>query len=193
MPHQEKTTHQPLAGNSNHFTEDAKWLRRIDLQDNLKSNVRVYEADAIDMLFQRSQPGALIHQANCRHVMGGGIAAAIKKRIPEAFEADRNFVPPIGAARLGLYSEATVGERDSTIMVINMYSQFLPDSKRRATDYSVFVDTLTEIREHILEPRGQTAIMPYGIGCGLAGGDWLVVHRLILEAMCGHPCILCKL
>lgn len=126
---------------------------------------------------------AIIHQANCFATMGAGIAKQISKRYPAVLEVDRNFHIPAGkTARLGRYSEADVDGPHGPLTVVNLYGQF-NYGRGKQTDDKAFEAALDRILSDIgrSHQRNPKVGMPYGIGCGLAGGDWTVIRRIIID------------
>ena len=87
----------------------------------------------------------IIHQANCMHIMGGGIALRIRNKFPEAYEADLK-TPKADPKKLGTFSVAVL---PSNFHIYNMYSQFSIGWKRE-TNYTAVVDGLEAIRQHAL-------------------------------------------
>lgn len=136
--------------------------------------LRVIKGDLL-----RSDCNVIIHQANCFATMGAGIAKQIKSRYPKAYDADKMYSVPVGSReRLGGYSLATVGDK----VIVNMYSQY-HYGRGKQTDYGAMKKALTNILIDVTH-RGMSDIkigMPYGIGCGLAGGDWKIVENIIRE------------
>jgi hypothetical protein len=62
-----------------------------------------------------------IHCCNCFHVMGCGIARALRTRWPAVADADRR-TPHGDVRKLGTWSTALV--RDGTATIVNLYAQF---------------------------------------------------------------------
>lgn len=109
---------------------------------------------------------------------GAGIAKQIKRVYPEAYKVDRGYIYPIGSKkRLGGFS---CTDLDNDVVVFNMYSQF-HYGRGKQTDYGAFEDALRVILITLNHSsKGFLKIgMPYGIGCGLAGGDWKIVEGII--------------
>lgn len=126
---------------------------------------------------------AVIHQANCFATMSSGIAKQIKYLYPEVLAADKGFYVPAGnPARLGRYSKADVDGPHGPLTVINLYGQY---------DYGCGIKTNPEAFETALDRilndlnrSGQLDLkvgIPYGIGCGLAGGNWKDIRRIIID------------
>lgn len=116
----------------------------------------------------------IIHQANCFGKMGAGIAKQIVKKYPEAGKADLGFSVPVGGKdRLGKYSSYTA---PNGVTIVNMYSQYHWGRGKKQTSYSDMKQALTSI---LKEVEGNKIGVPFKIGCGLAGGDWRIVSKLI--------------
>jgi O-acetyl-ADP-ribose deacetylase (regulator of RNase III) len=126
-------------------------------------------------IFDAKEVTHLIHQANLYHTFGSGIALEIKKRFPEAYEADKLTVHG-DKKRLGTFTFAKV--KDLTI--VNLYSQDGMGGKDRHTDYVAMLAGLEAIREWIPTTHKAPVVgFPFKIGCGLANGDWNIVKPII--------------
>ena len=140
------------------------------IQD-IKQDIFTVEADVI------------IHQANCFHTMGSGIAKVIRDNFPEAYLADKQTKCG-DPAKLGNFSFALV-KNDSypkVKAIINLYSQFDFNTTSRNTRYDAMTDGLTQIRDKMrLKAKGKlrTIAIPWRIGSNRGGGDWRVVHAII--------------
>ncbi len=118
----------------------------------------------------------IIHQANCMHIMGGGVALRIRTKWPEAYEADLK-TPKNDPKKLGTFSVAVLS---SNFHIYNMYSQFGIGFKRE-TLYTAVVEGLEKIKEHAMA-NGLTKLgMPKYMGCRLGGGYWPVVRAIVDE------------
>lgn len=56
--------------------------------------------------------------------------------------------------------------------------------KKCYTDYSAFHKCMKTIVDEF--PRGCSFAAPFGIGCGLAGGDWNIVVSILEDVFCDH-------
>ena len=134
----------------------------------------------------------IFHQANTENVMGAGIAKQIRERYPEAYNLDRDYFVPKGKGRLGHYTQLRVleNENDATYkMVVNLYGQMLNEDSVFGirTNYFALRDALRHCLgnynaffSHYDKP---ICGFPYGMGCGLGGGDWKIVESIIKEAL----------
>ena len=100
----------------------------------------------------------------------------------------QNMVPK-GRYQLGLIQEAKINEK---LSVVNCFSQlYYGDSSKTGkvyTDYYQMVQCFVDIRTI---KNDRQVYVPYGYGCGLAGGDWDTVQLLISEIV--PDVIFCKL
>lgn len=136
----------------------------------------------------------IAHQVNCRGVMGAGIALQIKNKYPEVYNAYKVFCD-INTAKPPLGKSLCVWTKDNHC-IINVFGQLGYGRAQQQTDYealySGFAMAAEEIRNTFLDgnPRYQILIaIPYGIGCGLAGGDWEKVEE-ILKLIEKNHCVL---
>lgn len=127
----------------------------------------------------------ICHQTNCKGAMGRGVAACIRSVYPEAYQALR------GRFERG---EAMVGEvdfvptvRDGVLRyIVNCYGQneYFPRGVVH-TDYLGLRRCFQKIKFEFKD-KDVTIGFPYNIGCGLAGGDWDVVSKIIEEEFGGE-------
>jgi O-acetyl-ADP-ribose deacetylase (regulator of RNase III) len=162
--------------------------------EEIQTDIFVADADAI------------IHQANCFHTMGSGIARFIREHFPEAYEADCKTAKG-DEAKLGTFSVAKVISKNPNPRlkyIINLYSQFDFGRDGRHTRYDAMYDGLAEINRRIttgVTPAAKlikTLAIPYRIGSNLGGADWRVVRSIIysvfeespvLVKICENPAI----
>jgi O-acetyl-ADP-ribose deacetylase (regulator of RNase III) len=120
-----------------------------------------------DLLMAREQ--FLVHQCNCVSCRAAGLAAALFARFPEA---------DVYAVRRAGHDLARFGHITVHGRVINLYGQIAPG--RAASPDGGGQDTsprrLSAFKSGLLEiaalPGLRSVAFPFGIGCGLAGGNW---------------------
>lgn len=117
-----------------------------------------------------------IHQCNCFHTMGGGIALAIKNKYPELYKADLQHGRRGNISRLGDYS--TVKCHDDK-QGFNLYGQYNFGGWARMTNYEAVYNGLTKIKKHAEESNILKLGLPKNMGCRLGGGSWRVVRAMI--------------
>lgn len=149
--------------------------------------MKVITGDLIEMA-REGRFSSIVHGCNCFSTMASGIALAIKQQFPRAYMADKDF-PMSPANKLGNISSAMV-EADyvgEDFRVINAYTQFRYGRVNKVfVDYEALRSCFNTIKREY-GSIGSIIAYPY-IGCGLAGGDWKVVSRIIDEELdgCNH-------
>ena len=126
------------------------------------------------------------HQTNCMGVMGSGIAPQINKVFPLAcriYFADKR--PP--EEKLGTF---LIGA-DTFVDVMHLYGQLGYGREKVQTNYTAFTSALDGALEKIISGYKNTTRkikigLPYLIGCGLGGGDWSIVEKIISDASEKH-------
>ena len=115
--------------------------------------------------------GIIIHQVNNKHVMGAGLAKQIRAKYPQHYNDYMHDELKLG------YVIAT--KINNQLGIFGMIAQNGYGRNKRYTDYSAFADCLTLINRFHKNHPNTRIYMPYGIGCGLAGGDWVIIEHLI--------------
>lgn len=119
------------------------------------------------------------HQVNCMGVMGAGIAKQIKERYPEVYsyyvEKCKNDSHPLGKIQCVTTSDGRT--------CVNIFAQMKYGKDRVYTDYVAFKLCLRRLKNYLDThvPKDKIVAFPYGIGCGLAGGNWTVISKLLEE------------
>lgn len=139
-------------------------------------------------IFEQKDIDYIIHQCNLFWTFGSGIAAEIKKRFPWAYEADCKTVYG-SKSKLGWFSIA-----EGKVGIVNIYSQNGISATHRQTNYAAMGKALFDLEGMYNENKVVFGI-PFGIGCGLGGGDWKVVRPIIESAFGESPVrvVICKL
>lgn len=119
----------------------------------------------------------IIHQANCFHTMGAGIAKRIKDKYPEAYAADVKAGTKGDSKRLGSYSVAHCPREDK--WVYNLYGQYNYGHMARFTSYDAVCTGLVKIARHAVENNISTLGLPKNMGCVNGGGSWRIVRAII--------------
>ena len=114
--------------------------------------------------------GIICHQVNCKHVMGAGLAAAIRKKYPSHYEDYMSCDAHLG--------ELVVTQANDDLYIVGIYGQQEYGRDKRYTDYGALEKGLTAVGA-LSSSLGLPVYLPYRIGCGLAGGDWTIVKTII--------------
>jgi O-acetyl-ADP-ribose deacetylase (regulator of RNase III) len=134
---------------------------------------------------------ALIHQCNCFHTMGSGVAFYVREFFPEAYAADCQTKCG-DPAKLGSFSFAKVTNPKfpNIKSIINLYSQFDFSSESRCTRYDALVDGLTSVRDRMRSKANgelRTLALPFRMGSNRGGGDWRIVRACIESVFSDEP------
>lgn len=134
---------------------------------------------------------AICHQVNCQGVMGAGLAKSIAKKYPEvqaeysrlckeakAFNRHKALLGTIQVVPVDHYTHA----------VVNMFGQEYYGHHGVYTDYEALARCFEEINRQLPSKR---IAFPYGIGCGLAGGDWMTVEKLMITKLWNCDVVVC--
>lgn len=122
----------------------------------------------------------ICHQTNYFGVMGGGVAAAIWDKVLDQ-QDKQAYCALCHSMSGGLLGHVQVLAHHGKPFVVNLFSQTAePDKFGSLTDYRQFRRCLREVRR-LARAYGYTVAMPGYIGCGIAGGNWDEVYKIILE------------
>jgi hypothetical protein len=124
--------------------------------------------------------GAICHQVNLKGVMGAGLAKQIREKYPVVF-SEYQLAIQRKELRLGGVQRVQVNE---ALWVFNLACQ---ENYGRAkgtcyTNYDAVKSALTWVRTW-QECTGYPVYLPYGMGAGLAGGDWERMEQLIEQCL----------
>ena len=122
--------------------------------------------------------GYMIHGCNCQGIMGSGIAKEVKERFPEAYRLYREYYED-NALLLGDIIDYWITE---DLVLVNCMAQEFYGSDKRHLDYEALVKCIEEINEMALDEDIPRVLNFPKIGCGLAGGNWEIVKKIIEES-----------
>lgn len=125
----------------------------------------------------------IMHQVNAQGVMGAGIAKNIREDISnDDFMKYRNYVKNFGADSLGkVIPTKSLSNPDRTYLNVVGQLNYGRDPNTVYTDYDALRMAFSKIANHY--PEGTEIAMPYGMGAGLANGDWNIIEKLINEEL----------
>jgi hypothetical protein len=114
----------------------------------------------------------IVHQTNCESTYAMGLAKYIFQQYPSAntYFAGYKRVP------------GTVSIHDR---IVNLYGQNKPGKSRTNAQthnrLTWFTRGLAELSDILTNNGASIAYFPYGIGCGMAGGNWNTYHDILKE------------
>lgn len=117
----------------------------------------------------------IAHQVNCKGAMGAGLAKQIRDQYSVVYE---KYVMLCARNRYNLLGACQAIEVVHGKFVANLFGQQGYGRNRTHTDYNALHSSLMQLRD-FAEDRKLRVALPYGLGCGLAGGNWQKVLGLI--------------
>jgi len=119
------------------------------------------------------------HNANSLKTFGAGIALAIKKKWPEVYQADINHT----GNKLGNFSFSTLPDNR---VFFNLYAMNGIGNNgnplNRNCSYDALYDALYKMCEYLECDLFCTTIIGVPLlGCGLAGGEWVIVEAILKD------------
>lgn len=142
--------------------------------------MNVIKGDLIELLLN-GEFNVIVHGCNCFCTMGAGIAKQIKKRFPRVYESDlqtiRGDKNKLGNIRIIKYKNFDI---------INAYTQYnyINITNRINVDYDAIRSCFKQIKKFYSKYNNIKIGYPL-IGCGLAGGNWNIVRKIINEELKG--------
>ena len=123
----------------------------------------------------------ICHQVNTKSVMGAGLAKQIRNKYPEVYPSYQRYCKGCkdGNPQNLLGEVQTILCSDGKI-VANLFGQYDYGRDKQYTDYNALKQSLESILT-IAKMFNDSIAIPYGIGCGLAGGSWDIVYSIIEE------------
>lgn len=125
------------------------------------------------------EDGVIVHQVNCMGKMGLGVAGQLRKKYPMIYSEYISLVDSHKNNKELLLGSVQVIPINHRLCVVNAFTQYnYGHGPRTHTNYNAIIRAFklinnidSEVKVHI----------PYKYGCGLGGGDWNLVQKLISE------------
>lgn len=139
--------------------------------------IRVVDGNILD-----TTKNIICHQVNCKGVMGAGLAKQIKSKYPNVYHEYKQLCgnQNIKNKLLGATQFVDVSTNKT---IANLFGQDNYGVKTRHTDYEAMELCLKSLYSVVNTDYSKykdcSIAIPYGIGCGLAGGDWKIVKQMI--------------
>lgn len=132
----------------------------------------IIDGDILDI-----QTGIIVQQANAMGVMGAGLARQIRDKYPKNY---KEYIKAIqNGADLG---DVIYVEINDLLYIANIIGQLEYGRNGRFTSYNSLKLGLYKI-DRFADLKNLRVYIPYGIGCGLGGGDWTIVSNFIEEIL----------
>jgi len=127
----------------------------------------------------RAGESIVIHGCNCHCTMGAGIAKQVRAECPNAWSADQRTLPR-DRTKMGSF---TYGVEASGMIVVNAYTQYDYTRTSVDVDYNALDNSIRSIIKYFYQTYSETTFAMPKIGCGLAGGDWNIVEKILLDIL----------
>lgn len=137
----------------------------------------------IDDDILKSECMIICHQTNCKGKMGAGIAKQIRQQYPKVYDEYVKFCKDNYKNLLGRCQIVNLSISNNLKFCANLFGQNGYGYGEKYTDYEALRCALNELKDNcytLLKTVCDVTIgIPYNIGCGLAGGDWNTVFKII--------------
>lgn len=124
----------------------------------------------------------IIHQVNCKGVMGSGVAKAIRDKFPNVYNEYLVYCKThkyiLGSTQL--VQIFNFDDVKAPYYCINMFSQDSFGYQRQHTDMVALRQCLCDINEKC---KGRTVAFPWKVGCVRGGANWEEVLPMICELL----------
>lgn len=147
--------------------------------DDADSKLIIVEGDLLKV-----KEGMIVHQVNNCGKMGAGLAKQIRAKYPEHYNDYINMYnhflkqnPETKQVKSLLGKH--VDTKYDNLTIRGIFSQDGYGRDKRYTSYEHLKICLQDIAKSKID----TVYIPYELGCGLAGGDWSIVSKMILEIL----------
>lgn len=138
----------------------------------------------------------IVHQVNCLGIIGTGLDNQIKQLYPEVYKAYNEFIAlhetphDLLGKNLVTTTEGRIPDTstytENAKYISNLFGQLNMGCNQTQTNYKAFQISMLELYEFATSNELTVAI-PYGIGCGFAGGDWKTIHDIIMNVFHDYP------
>jgi O-acetyl-ADP-ribose deacetylase (regulator of RNase III) len=155
----------------------------------MENNIQIIEGNVLTQ-----GADVIAHQVNCQGVMGAGLALQIRALYPLVYKKYQKICTDYNSKELlGKIQFISIPVVRTHIInghvdvgteykyFVNLFAQEFYGRVKRYTDYEALTKCLTSLRDRMITKNLTTLALPYGLGCGLAGGDWKVVYEIIRD------------
>ena len=134
--------------------------------------LKIIEGDILEI-----KEGIIMHQVNTRGVTGG-LAGALRRKYPEAFDHYDRACRIRKRDALGHCCLEVAAIGDPPLIIAHIFGQPQPGPN---TDYAAVDTALGKLAYYLEGDSGKDTqiFAPYKIGCGLGGGDWVQYSAII--------------
>ena len=131
----------------------------------------------------------ICQQVNCQGIMGSGLALQIMKKYPDVYPRYKKYCKDFCWGLIGSVCYVKTNDK----IIANLFGQEdYGRSKKVYTNYVALEKALVDVKIYADNHDFSVAI-PYGIGCGLANGNWAIVRDMIERTFSDYDVTIYKL
>ncbi len=150
--------------------------------------MKFFDINFVEGNILESKANIIVQSVNHKKVMGSGLAKQIRQKYPSILDdyilmCEKYKFNEIAID--GLVHWFPV-ESEYNYYIASVFGQENYGTDRRHTNYFSLMNGLNSVFIYAQNYNLSVAI-PYGIGCGLGGGDWSIVLSLIKDAVKCYP------
>ena len=149
--------------------------------------IKEINGDIIELLVKK-EIDVLVHGCNCLGIMGRGIAKQIKEIFPEAYKIIKkgNYPGTVNAILINdvfivnAFTQINIGKASKKYSSFSPINNFILELEDTQVNRYIFIrECLKKVKYHFQHLRIGLPM----IGAGLAGGDWVVIKKIIEEEL----------
>lgn len=118
------------------------------------------------------------HQVNLQGVMGGGLALSIRQMYPNVYKVYKEQCDA-GNFKLGMIQPVAIPDKEN-LYIVNMAGQDKYGRGGVFTNSEALRECLRKLNIWATEKK-LPIFLPYLLGCGLGGGNWSEIVKIIEE------------
>lgn len=128
------------------------------------------------------------HQVNGLGIMGGGVAKDIRAAFPLVYEGYVKYVKAHPSPESLLGKNLMISQNNTPVhqiqpnsgvkIIANLFGQARIGRDKKYTDDAAIRKAMVDLAE-FAKIKGLSVALPYGIGCGLGGGNWNDTYNMI--------------
>lgn len=132
----------------------------------------------------RAKENIIVQQVNHRGVMGAGLARQIRNKYPGIFKGYSVICSTLSFEEIKDSGYVYYYVVSPTQTIASVFGQDSFGRDRCYTDYVSLRNGLKSVY-NLSKRQNLSVAIPFGIGCGLAGGNWNTVKGIIIDVF-GH-------
>lgn len=126
----------------------------------------------------------IAHQVNCFGA-AGGLAYHVFKKWPDAGSDYMQLVQRANPWSILGLAQPT-GQHEDGHIICNLFGQYQPGADYRPQALEKALKSLAKLAKSM----EWSVALPFKLSCGICGGDWDTVYKMIEETMDGVECVI---